>query len=202
MSALFAAGPFDQPWLVAVFIIVGLLSNWLMKRRQEKEAGQQPEAKPPTGPDQPQGEFDLETAMRRLLGEMAPPQQPVPPPIPAGAAPVKPTPEADWQAEEFVAATPRWKAEATEDQAAPLKTKRPSPTPVRSPAVTVGEDVTQAARRLAELDAIAGRPVAAGPGGSRSLRRNARAAYWRDSRNARQAFVASLVFGPPKGLES
>ncbi len=74
MNPLFAAGLFDNPWIVAVIVIVGALVNWLSKRRQEKSAG------PPPGGDEPSpsagkapGEFNLEEALRRLMGEAPPP---------------------------------------------------------------------------------------------------------------------------------
>ncbi len=60
MNSLFAAGLFDQPWLVAVFIVVGLISNWLMKRRQEKEGGPPSVGEPQPTPNKPEGAFNLE----------------------------------------------------------------------------------------------------------------------------------------------
>ena len=92
MNTLFAASLFDSPWLVALFIIVGAISNWLMKRRQGKEAESGQEVKPPPLPTTPKSGFDLETALRRLLDEETPTKPPAPPPIipraipPAGEA--------------------------------------------------------------------------------------------------------------------
>ena len=39
MNPLFAAGLFDSPWLVAIIIIVGALSNWLSETAPGKAGG-------------------------------------------------------------------------------------------------------------------------------------------------------------------
>jgi hypothetical protein len=211
MNTLLAAGLFDQPWLVAVIVIIGALANWLSKRRQEKEADHRPESEPPQ-PDKPKGEFNLEEALRRLLGEEAPPKQPVPPPIIPRAAPAGPSSKADWQAEEYVQPERNWMEEIREGRAEGRETMGQTPplfpsTPVAQARAEVtiispsGEQA-QAARRFAQLNEQGRRPATVVHGGNRRLRAGTRAAYWRGSRNARQAFVASLVFGPPKSLET
>ncbi len=100
MNALFAAGLFDSPWLVAVIIIVGALSNWLTKRRQEKQAEHRPEGDEPSpASSKPPGELNLEEALRRLMGEEPP--APVPARRHSCARPrasCRPSP--DWQEEE------------------------------------------------------------------------------------------------------
>ena len=210
MPVHFANGLFDQPWLVAVFIIVGLISNWLMKRRQEQEAARRPEGERPSAPEKPEEEFDLEAAMRRLLGEPPSSQPAPPPPVIPGAQ--RPPPRADSRqpdAEELRSGQ-AWQEEAQEGWAEEGEQPRPTPPPLRPPLVSqspVGVTVpteaqAQAARRFAQSHAAGDqRPATVVHGSGSRLHAGARAAYWRNPRNARQAFVASLVFGPPKGLE-
>ena len=211
MNSLFAAGLFDQPWLVAGFIVVGLISNWLMKRRQEKEAGPAPEGKPQPAPGGPQGGFNLEETLRRLMEESSPPKAPVPPPIIPTTATVRPSSTEDWQDAEAVPSRQSWREEASEARTDARRTAVRIPTPPRpTPAarartegtiVSPSAEQAQAARRFAQLNEQ-GRHPAIAVHGTRRSRPGSPAAYWRNPRNARQAFVASLVFGPPKGLEA
>ena len=195
MNTLFAAGLFDNPWLVAVIVIVGALANWLSKRRQEKQAG------PPTEGDEPSptsgkppGEFNLEETLRRLMGEEPPAPLSAPPPIPRAAQGELP-PVPDWPEEE------------------PFQPERQDVPPLRPPPIavepasitttTVSRQQEQAARRFEQLNEQ-GRhpPTVVGQGHRyRSPAGKRAASLWRDPRSARRAFVASLVFGPPKGLE-
>lgn len=209
MNTMFAAGLFDNPWLVAVFIIVGIISNWLMKRRQEKEADHRPEGEPPPLPDKPKGGFDLEAALRRLVDEDAPPQQPAPPPIIPRTAPHEPSSMADWQGEKFVQPQRNRMEESREGREA-RETMSSMPPPIRATPVALArteitiispsEEQAQAARRFAQLNEQGRHPAIVVHGGH--SRAGTRTAYWRDPRSARRAFVASLVFGPPKGLET
>lgn len=216
MNLLIAASIFDSPWLLALFIIVGVLSNWLMKRRQEKEGGDQPSGGPPTRPGQTEDQPDFETALRRLLGEEVPPKQPPvvssPPPLPRSAEP-------SWSDAEVF--EPAWGEESPEGRAAqpatfvppptPVLRSAPKPPPVPAAAATAisrgavwspSEAQRQAARRFAQRLQPGGKAGTATSGAQRRLLAGRRAEYWRDPGNAREAFVASLVFGPPKGLES
>lgn len=208
MNTLFAAGLFDNPWLVAVFVIVGLISNWLMKRRQEKEADdQRPEGEPPPVADKPKG-FDLEAALRRLLDEEAPAKPPAPPPIiprtPAGTPAT-----ADRQDEEYVQLERSWMEEARAE-AREAMTQAPPPLPsasamtprARITIIRPSEEQAEAARRFAQLNEQGRHPASVVHSQGRHSRTGTRLAAWRDPRNARQAFVASLVFGPPKGMEA
>lgn len=208
MNIMFAAGLFDNPWLVAVFIIVGIISNWLMKRRQEKETGDRPEGEPPL-PDKPKGGFNLEEALRRLVDEAAPPKQPVPPPIIPRASPAGSSSTTDWQDEESVQPEQNWMDETRKGREA-RETAGPMPSPLRSNPVALArasvtiispsEEQAQATRRFAQLNEQGRHPAIVVHGGH--SRAGTRTAYWRDSRSARRAFVASLVFGPPKGLDT
>ena len=87
MNTLFAASLFDNPWVIVVIVLVGALSQWLMKRRQRNQADNQPdgdESLPST--DQPQArsqrQLDLQDALRELMGGEPAPRAPQPPPIP------------------------------------------------------------------------------------------------------------------------
>jgi hypothetical protein len=64
------------------------------------------------------------------------------------------------------------------------------------------EEQAQAARRFAQLNEQGRHPANVVHARGRQSRAGTRLAAWRDPRNARQAFVASLVFGPPKGMEA
>lgn len=210
MNPLFAAGLFDQPWLVAIIVIVGALANWLAKRRQEKEAGRQPENQAPPLPNQPQGEFNLEETLRRLLGQEPPPQPPVLPPIPRTSPPRLPA-QPDWQEEEYGRPEQEWLEEVHGSRTGEGETTRPTPPPLRStptaparPTATIilpSEEQAQA-RRFEQLNEGGRHPaIVVHAGGGHSVA-GTRTAHWRNPRSVRQAFVASLVFGAPKGLES
>lgn len=211
MNPLFAVGLFDNPWIVAVIVIGGALANWIAKRRQEKEAGQQPESEAPPLPDKPQGELNLEEALRRLLGQESPPQQPVPPPIIPRTPPPRPPAQPDWQEEEYVRSEQEWMEELQGSRTGEGETTRPTPPPLRStptaPArplaasILPSDEQAQAAGRFAQLNEAGRHPATVVHAGGGHSVAGTRTAHWRNPRNVRQAFVASLVFGPPKGLE-
>jgi hypothetical protein len=195
MNPLFASGLFDSPWLIAIIIIVGAISNWVTKRRQEKQAEQPPEgdkaapaaSKPPSG-------FNLEEALRQLMGEEPPELAPAPPRIPRAAQDEVP-PVPAWQEEESF--------QPAEQVLPPL---RPPPIAVAQASITTtaaGEQQEQAARRFEQLNEQGRHPATVvGHGrGNRSRAGQRVASLWRDPRSARQAFVGSVVFAPPKSLE-
>jgi hypothetical protein len=208
MNSLFAAGLFDNPWLVAIFVIVGLLSNWLMKRRQEKETGEQrPEGEPPPVADKPKG-FDLEAALRRLLDEEAPAKPPAAPPVIPHASPGRPPSPPVWEDEEYVQAERNWMEEARAQVGEKVTPTPPPLPPVAAVAprtrftIRPTAEQAQAARRFAQLNEQGRHQAVVVHGRGRHSRTGSRLAAWRDPQNARQAFVASLVFGTPKGMES
>ena len=195
MNALFATGLFDSPWLIAIIIIVGAISNWLMKRRQEKEAEHPPEGdEPAPAASKPPSGFNLEEALRRLMGEEPPEPARAPPPVPRTAQDELP-PVPAWQEEE-----PFQPAEQT------LPPLRPPPIAVAQASITTtaaSEQQEQAARRFEQLNEQGRHPATVvGHGRENRSRAGKRAAsLWRDPRSARQAFVGSVVFAPPKSLE-
>jgi len=210
---MFAAGLFENPWLVAIIVLVGALANWLSKRRQEKQTGHQPEeSEPPPATDQPKGEFNLEEAMRRLLGEPSSPQPSGLPPIIPRTSTTGPSFEADWQDAEELQPEQPWMDEIQEGRAEARDRTGQMPPLLRSTPVAPAragitiippnEELAHAAPHLAQLSEPSGRPATSVHGVGRRLRPGARAAYWRNPRNARQAFVASVVIGPPKSLET
>jgi hypothetical protein len=212
MNVFFASGLFDQPWLVLVFIVVGVVSNWLMKRRQEKEAGHRPEGnEPPPPSSKPPGEFNLEETLRRLMGEEPPTRPPSPAPIPRAARDELP-PVQEWLDQEQLEPEQTWRKQAEEEVPQPANQTGPTLRPPliaveRANATTIeaSEQEEQAARRFEQLNEQGRHPatVVGGAGRERRAHADTRAApLWRNRRSARRAFVASLIFAPPKGLES
>lgn len=196
MNSFFAASLFDNPWVVIVIVVGGALVNWLSTRRAAKQAEQRPEGESPSAPSsKPPGEFNLDEALRRLMGEEAPAPVPAPPPIPRAASGEAPS-------------VPEWEEE---EPLPPVTQTVPTPRPpliVVSQASIVtgdaGEQQELAARRFEQLNEQGRHPATVvDHGRGHRARAGQRAASpWRNPRSARRAFVASLVFGPPKGLET
>jgi hypothetical protein len=188
---IFAAGLFDGPWLIIAIAIISALANWLSKRRQQKEADR--ESPPATAPaTEEKKATDWEKALRQLLGEEeTPPQPSAPPPIPPVRRPPPPPliQTGEEESEPVVITLPPLRTPPIVSrppvvvapvmrESIPVGPRVSTPTPVQ-PAMTVS-DFTRTRR-------------------ARGRRVNV---PWRNPRYAREASVASLVFGPPKGLES
>lgn len=198
MNSFFAAGLFDSPWILLVLVIFSALANWISKRREQKQAEQQPKSdEPAPASGKPAEEFNLEETLRRLMGEEPPAATPAPPPLPRPArGELRPAPT--WQEEE------------------PLRPEPQTIPGLRPPIIAVAEasgtttataisaEQAQAARRFEQLNEQGRHPATVvGHGrGYRSAAGQRDAAQWRNPRRARQAFVASLIFAPPKGLEN
>ena len=213
MNALFAAGLFDSPWIVAALLIGSALVNWLAKRRQEKQARNRPEgeATPPAA-SSPPGEFNLEETLRRLLGAEPPAPSPAPPPLLPRATPSD-LPPADTRMEK-PPLPPEWprKNHAEEAKSTFRKPATP-PAPVLRPSVTsppgsamaraASRQAEQAAQRFEQLSEQARLPATVvNHTRQRTSRSDPRVtSRWRNPRSVRQAFVASLVFAPPKSFE-
>jgi len=193
MNPLFASGLFDSPWMVAIIIIVGAISNWVTKRRQEKQAEQPPEGdEPAPTASKPTGGLNLEETLRRLMGEEPPAPAPAPPRIPR-AAQVELPPVSVAQARSI----------EREFDHYPL---RPPPVVVAQASnttIAASEQQVQAARRFEQLNEQGRHPATVLGRGreNRSPAGKRAASRWCDPRSARQAFVGSIVFAPPKSLE-
>ncbi|MBI4327809.1 MAG: hypothetical protein HY674_21465 [Chloroflexi bacterium] len=216
MNTFFAASLFDSPWVILVVVLAGALSQWLMKRRQRNQADSRTDGDEPLpSPGQPQDrsprELDLQEALRQLLGGEPPPRAPQPPGIPPDLRDAQPA-EA-WSDEEPFQPEQAWMEEAQETyeaarppaiQTAPPP--RPHPTLARASVTRteVSDRREQAAQRFEPLDEQERLPATVvNTGRRRRSRAGVRAiALVRNARTVRQAFVASLVFGPPKALES
>ncbi len=183
MNLIIAAGLFDSPWAVAAFVIAGAIINWLSKRRAENAAQNQapeseaPDAAPPRAPN-------WEERLRRMVEAQTQPPPPAAPPaqlppvirrapLPRATLPpvLTPVERPNLPAVEML-------ADAEVEFSAP---------PVRRYELSDAAHAAQAklvSHRL--LHAKTKRPILG------SLR---------NPHTARQAFAASLVLGPPKGLE-
>ena len=184
MNPMFAAGLFDSPWIVAIIIVIGAFVNWLSQLRQQKQqrdAERQAREAESGSPQKPQGEFDLEDTLRRWLREEVPKPTPTLPPVIPRRAPSAPPP-------------PVWQG-------------KPPPVMARPPvAVTLpgGQmfELNEAERQASARLTQASEQVRHHHVSVHRVRRGRWSGLWHDRPSARRAFVGSLVFGPPKGLES
>ena len=177
-NIIFAAGLFDSPWVVAAIVIIGAFINWLSQLRQQKRQREEERRAQEGQPESPQKpSFDVEEALRRLLGEEPAKPTATPPPI----LPAPPPP-------------PVWQG-------------RPVPPGLAPPPIAVALPVEREFQ-LARVQQQASQRFAEATGQLRQhqervRRRSGRwSGLWHDRASVRRAFVSSLVFGPPKGLES
>lgn len=181
MNPLLAASLFDSPWIILAIMAASAIANWLSKRRQQQQE-QQEELENPSAAPELELSSDFERRLREMLGQ-EPPLLPAPPVIQETAAD-------DWarEARGETAPVPR-RQDVTAVLPPPLISEsafQPGPTAVRR---------VEATARPAPTALVAESAL-------RPSRRRAGGVNWRNPRTARQAFVASLVFGPPKGLEN
>jgi hypothetical protein len=214
MNTLVAASLFDNPWVLVVIVLVGALSNWMMKRRQGNEADNRPagdEPLPsPRDPEVSERQPDLQDVLRQLLGGEPPPQAPRPPPIPPVMRDAQPSEvgsdEEPFQPEQKWVDKPRETYETSRPPAIqPAPPSQPHPALARASAIPIEPRGRhqKPTRHLAQLDVPHGHAATVVHTGRRPSSEGARAvARVRDARTVRQAYVASLVFGPPKAFES
>lgn len=170
---------FDSPWVILMVILGGPLINWLTKRREEAKMQQEPEKKKEGTPEERAAMAEL---LRQLMGE-PPAKAPVPPPLPARHD------------------------DEDEDVLIVPSNRRPGPPKLPS----IGGSTVQSINRERELakqrvkqlkeeqpHLAGGDKYSKGRGATKGKHK---ASPWRDRKKARQAFVASLIFAPPKGLE-
>ena len=216
MNTLVAASLFDSPWVILVIVLVGVLSQWLMKRRQANQADSRTDDDAPLpSPGKPEErsprELDLQEALRQLLGGEPPPRAPRPPPIPPVMREAQPAEV--WSDEEQFQPEQEWMDEPQEtyEVARPptiqtALSSRPQLALARASATRIeaSERNEQADRRFEQLNEQGRHPATVvNTGRGRRSRENTRAiGLLRDHRTVRQAFVASLVFGPPKAFET
>jgi len=188
------AGLLDGPWVIIAIVVVGALTNWLNKRREEKAAGEKPKdgAAPAPAP------VDWEERLRRLLGEELVPPTPRPPQPTQPAPPLRrPTAQTTTTATRPPILRPADRRPTSPLRPPPVEV---APVMVSTTANQVYSDVAETVRRFEQMDPAVMTPVR--PIGARENRRSsALGASLRQPQLARQAFVASLVFGPPKALE-
>jgi hypothetical protein len=196
MNPILAAGLFDNPWIVAVIIVGGALINWLSQRRQAKQQHHQPEEDALPSPKEAQGEFDMEETLRRLLGEQSPTPAPAPPPIPRASHGQRPPSPPVWRG-------PLVPTRMENSSETNLPALLPPPVGVARP-VGVSVEIGESDRAALHFEQLKeqGRHPAVALGRNRRSHRSAQSALWRDRKSVRRAFVASLVFGSPRGLES
>lgn len=171
---------FDSPWVILMVILGGPLINWLTKRREEaKEQQQQSGGKK-------SGTAEERAAMAELLRQLTgqpPAKAPVPPPLPAR--------HDDEDEGELIVPSNR--------RSGPPKL----PSTGGSAVQAINRERELAKQRVKQLKEehrhlAGGDKYSKGRGVSKGKHK---ASPWRDHKKARQAFVASLIFAPPKGLE-
>lgn len=215
MNTFVAASLFDSPWAILVIVLVGALSQWLMKRRQRSQADNRPDGDEPLpsvrDQEQSQRQFDLQEALRQLLGGEPPARAPQPRPIPPIQRDAQPA--GAWSDEEQSQREQTWGDEPQESYEAARPAAIPTVPPGRSHSALTQANVARmeaserhekAARRFEQLHEQGRHPATAVDiGRGRRSRAGARTvALLRDSRTVREAFIASLVFAPPKGWET
>ena len=196
-----------------VILLLSGLSNWLRQRKglppaeaeEETERPVPPRVLPrrPVAPEEkpaPASEFDLERELRRLFGEeeakppappplveVAPPEAPAPPP--------PPLPRPGYESFEGAPAPARELATLAEAEQA---YQRASAIDAEAQARL---EATRARAEAAKALAAARRAAEALRAAGRAPEVDALLASLRSPRTARQAVLASIVFGPPKALD-
>lgn len=193
LTPIIAAGLFDSPWVVIAIVIASGIANWLSKRRAEKNGEPPPTEEQPSAPPSA-APPDWVERLRRMLGEdvptATPPPTAAPPPI------IRP-------------ATPR----SAPPLLRPARQAAPPASPQRPPPVEIvplimpqtvkeaSDEIEETGRRY-ELQEAAAKAALLQSMARTPRRTNGLKVRLQQPQAARQAFVASLVLGPPKGLES
>ena len=213
MNTFAAANLFENPVVLVAIAVVWVIVSWLKMRRQRSEADKPPVSderlSSPSAEERPERPPDLQEVLRQLLGGEPPPQAPPPPPIPRAVRDGEPS--QSWSDEEQEG---RWTGETQEAYEEARPAAREIAEPSRQHAIALaqtnanrieaGERQEKDARRFAQLIEQGEHPatVVSTAHGHHS-RAGARAvSLWGDPRTVRRAFVASLIFAPPKAFEN
>lgn len=212
MNSLGAASLLDNPWVIVVIVIVGVISNWLMKRRQAGGLASPTEIEAPPSRRQPERSArqpDLQEVLRQLLGGE---------PSPKTTPPLIPAIFRDEQIgsgrrdEEELDLARVWPGESLDSDATRTQWQHPAADrwqrqTVAAPAIATHSEAEHrhehAVHQEVPLDGEAEQSVLTIGAAHRSQGSMEPRAVrpWRDPRLVRRAFVASLVFAQPKGLE-
>ena len=191
----FATGPgpmlagFDD-WGILIFVIIAVLSNLFGgKKKQQEEEPWEPEEQPSPQPGT-SSPSNLEEELRRLLSggssqQPAPPvEEPLPPVLeePSVLQSASPTPEPDWEPEPVV------------ETASPLPLREAKE--AYQQASHLHKAVAERMERVHTHHAAPAASTDAAPGELREV-----ITMVRQPKTARQAIVASVILGSPKGLE-
>ena len=213
MNSFAAINLFENPLVLMAIVVVWVLVSWLMKRRQNSDAANRPDGDELLpSPDQTQGRPerppDLQEVLRQLLGGEPPPQAP-PPPIPRAVRDGETSPS--WSDEEQEGV---WKGETQEAYEEARPAAREIAEPSRQHAIALAQTNAnrieaakrqeEDARRFAHLIEQGEHPatVVSTAHGHHSRPGTRAVSLWRDPRTVRRAFVASLIFAPPKAFEN
>jgi hypothetical protein len=200
--------------LIAFLVILLLsgLSNWLQRRKgrpPEPAEGEEAELPPPlrplrrtreTGeptpePTPPEPTFELERELRRLFGEESSP--PPPPPEPAAAPPVLPAPASPTLSESLEARPAPTRELATLAQAEEAYQRASALDELAQAKLEAARARAEAAKALAARR----RAEAVARLQGRSPEVEALLTALRSPQTARQALLATFIFGPPKALD-
>jgi len=211
MNSIVAANLFENPLVLATIVLLGALSNWLMKRRQAGTPVSPNENESPQVRGQQEASArqpDLQDIFRQLLGGEPPPAV-RPPPIPRVSRDEQSIPaEVD---EEQFHSDQMWPDESPgevlrqpRNQSAERSRRHTVAASSIATRLEADERHENTVRRVVTFDGKAkspGRAVQAAhrrhsSTGGRAVR------LWRDGQIVRRAFVASLIFAPPKALEA
>lgn len=218
MNSIFAVNFLENPLVLIVLILFAALSSWITQRRGQRGTDGLPkeprEGTPTTGEqERSAGPLNWQDALRQLLGG-EPPQAPPPPPV-LGAPRAGQSVGVGLGEEQFYAEHEGMNemkeareayAERPPPIAQPLASSRPHSVSVleRITRVQLDESDEEAARSIAsQLQGLANRPLRAPSAVPRARARKGGQALslWRNPRVVRRAFVTSLIFSPPKGLD-
>jgi hypothetical protein len=214
MNSIVVANLFENPMVLAAIVLLGALSNWLVQRRRRAGALASPnesESPPSRGRQQRSAKQpDLQDILRQLLGGEPPPAL-TPPPVPYAFRDEQTLPvEGDEEQFHSDHMTPDGSPESCEGFQQPLnqvaeRSRRDTVVASATATRVEAEDRHEnAVRRDVPFDRQAKRPGRAMRAAHRrhSSVDGSAVRLWRDPRIVRRAFMASLMFAPPKALEA